>query len=134
MELVARELLTSAYDRAIERECAVQLSLSHPTTVLNATPWLWNGTFIEELFATECADDILDCVPSNIEVKTTFREAFGKSKVRSTHVGKMIYDSGKMSDAAWAALIRGMAMIVATRVSGMDFSIFLYQHYYRAIL
>lgn len=129
-ELVARELLTSAYDRAIEREFQnPSLTTSHSSVTSGSSsrkqiPLYSKGvsliTFIEELFVDHYAEEILDSTPNNVTDDTPFREAFSKAKVRFTHFGKMADESGTTSDAAWTALIRGMAIIAALGTRSLD--------------
>ena len=131
-ELVARELLTSAYDRAIERESEDRLPKSGQTTssatdsssAQTEMPLYSRGvsliTFIEELFVSHHAEEILDCVPNNVEDRTPFREAFQHAKVRFTHFVKMAEESGTTSDAVWVALLRGMAVIAAMGTRSID--------------
>jgi hypothetical protein len=113
-ELVARELLTSAYDRAIVREFN-DLDSSRQAGIL---PFYSRGvslaTFIGELFVPEIAKLLFDSIPNNVSEGIKFREAFKDAKVRFTHFGRMGDDSGTTAIAARAALTRGMAII--TRV------------------
>ncbi|KIL67470.1 hypothetical protein M378DRAFT_9260 [Amanita muscaria Koide BX008] len=121
-ELVARALLTLAYDRAIERES--KSPATDNSRDWKEKPWYSRGasviTFIEELFASPYAGQILDCIPNNVEDTRPFREVFQNAKVRFTHFGKMADESGTTSDAAWVALIRGMAIIAAKGMCSID--------------
>jgi hypothetical protein len=116
-ELVARELLISAYDRAIEREFN-DLKSSRLTDM--DSPLYSRGvsllTFIREIFVPDKAESILDGFPDNVPKGNgmMFREAFKDAKVRFTHFGRMGDDMGTTSPAVRAALIRGMAIV--TRV------------------
>lgn len=124
-ELVARELLTSAYDRAIEREFhdlhADAASPRSYNTAQNVStrrggiPLYSRGvsliTFIEELFNPHYAKAVLDSSPNNVLDGKPFRVAFKDARVRFTHFGKMADDYGATTAAVWPALVRGMAII-----------------------
>jgi hypothetical protein len=117
-ELVARELLTSAYDRAVEREFNDLVTEDSSASTSLRIPFYSRGvsliTFIEELFAPPFVESILDSVPNNVPSGIKFRKAFEEAKIRFTHFGRMGDDTGTTTAAVRAALIRGMAII--TRV------------------
>ncbi|KAF8575276.1 hypothetical protein K439DRAFT_1665120 [Ramaria rubella] len=107
-EVVARVIITSAYDRAVERD--------HPPPKHNGTPPFYSQgcrliTFIEELFTAEYAEEILDSRPENVKSKVPLREAFKDARLRFTHFAKMADDTGTSTAAMYAAFIRGMAII-----------------------
>jgi hypothetical protein len=122
-ELVARELLLSAYDRAIENEFFQSRAATVDAPSLQI-PFYSKGvsliSFLQELFAPEYAEEILESLPNNVPLKTTLKEAFKHAKVRFTHFGKMADDSGTTTAAVWAALIRGMAIICRSGESCVD--------------
>jgi hypothetical protein len=62
-ELVARALLMSAYDQAIERDQGKPLSTS---AFVHYSAGVSLITFIEELFTPNYAKDVLDSVPVNV--------------------------------------------------------------------
>jgi hypothetical protein len=114
-ELVARLLLTFAYDRAIEKEFK---DLSPDSTGMgksSALPFFSRGvsliTFIKELFVPHVAEEILNSFPNNLQNSESFGDAFKEAKVRFTHFGKMVDDMGTTSNATWGALVRAMAII-----------------------
>ncbi|KAF8592712.1 hypothetical protein K439DRAFT_1656117 [Ramaria rubella] len=114
-ELVARAIITSAYDRAVERD--------HPPKI-GDTPFYSQGcsviTFIQELFSEEYAEEILDSVPDNTPDGKPFREAFATAKIRFTHFVKMADDTSTSTEAMFAAFIRGMAIICASGQPATD--------------
>ncbi|KAF8579397.1 hypothetical protein K439DRAFT_1525242 [Ramaria rubella] len=115
-ELVARAIITSAYDRAVERD--------HPPKHTNTPPFYSHGcrlvTFIEELFRAEYAKEILDSVPDNVKSKVPLREAFKDARLRFTHFSKMADDTSTSTEAMYAAFIRGMAIICMSRQRAVD--------------
>lgn len=126
-ELVAREILTSAYDRAIEREFEEFYGSSYKDwseSKMSHFPLYNRGvrliTFIEELFASPFAEAVLDSFPGNITNGIQFRKAFKDARVRFTHFGKMADDYGVTAIAARVALIRGMAIIACTGERAVD--------------
>jgi hypothetical protein len=114
-ELVARSLLVSAYDRAVERDQDKPLSTS---AVVHYSAGVSLITFIEELFTPRYAKDVLDGKPVNVSSKKTFRTAFKNAMVRFTHFGKMD-DILSTHDVA-AALVRSMAIICQTGEKSVD--------------
>ena len=116
-ELVARALLTSAYDRAVERE----------QSNTNTTPFFSRGcdmiNFIKELFVEDCAEEILGSVPDNVKNNTSFGEAFKSAKIRFTQFVKAVDNICTTSEAMYAAFIRGVAIICATSQEGVDIMI-----------
>jgi hypothetical protein len=131
-ELVGRELLMSAYDRAIEREHeARQRSESSLQDISTNDPASFTSprsyssgvsliTFIEELFTEENAHQVLESLPDNIKLETKFRDAFKDAKVRFTHFVKMGDNTGTTSAASWVALARGMAIITRSGEVAVD--------------
>ena len=131
-ELVGRELLMSAYDRAIEREDMARRrresvllapSTSDPDSFM--TPRSYSSgvsliAFIEELFTKENARQVMESLPDNIKDETKFRDAFKDAKVRFTHFGKMGDTTGTTSAASWVALTRGMAIITRSGEVAVD--------------
>jgi hypothetical protein len=119
-ELVGRELLMSAYDRAIEEE----FIRSHPGRPKSFIPLYSKGvsfiSFLRELFAPRYAEEILQSLSNNVSSETTLKQAFEHAKVRFTHFGKMADDSGTTTAAVWAALVRGMAIICRSGESYVD--------------
>ena len=113
-EIVARALLTSAYDRAVERE----------QSNTNGTPFYSRGcdmiNFIRELFVEDYAEEILSSVPDNVKSNTSFGEAFKSAKIRFTQFVKAVDDIGTTSEAMYAAFIRGVAIICATSQEAVD--------------
>jgi hypothetical protein len=111
-ELVGRELLMSAYDRAMEREdSARQRSESSLQDISTNDPDSFTSprsyssgvsliTFIEELFTEENAHQVLESLPDNIKRETKFRDAFKDAKVRFTHFVKMGDNTGTTSAAS----------------------------------
>ncbi|KAF8519711.1 hypothetical protein JB92DRAFT_2897710 [Gautieria morchelliformis] len=104
-ELVARVLLTAAYDRAMEKD--------HPKGP--QAPFYSKGcnltTFLEELFRDKHAEIILGSHPDNVKSHTTLRDAFKDAKVRFTHFVKMADDTATTTEAMYAAFLRGMAIV-----------------------
>jgi hypothetical protein len=103
-EVVTRLLVMTAYMRAVKTDHSKDSS-PHFSKGCKLT------TFIGELFQAPFAEEILHCVPDNLQSRTTFAEAFKKAVVRFTHFGKMADDSGATAYAMLAAFIRGMAII-----------------------
>ncbi|KAF8490901.1 hypothetical protein JB92DRAFT_1290866 [Gautieria morchelliformis] len=104
-ELVARVILTAAYDRAVEKD--------HPNG--SQAPFYSQGcnltTFIEELFRDNYADMILGSHPDNVKSDATLRDAFKHAKIRFTHFVKMADDTATTTEAMYAAFLRGMAIV-----------------------
>jgi hypothetical protein len=130
-ELVGRELLMSAYDRAIECEDeAHQRSETSRQGISTDNPAFMSPrsyssgvsliTFINELFTEENAHQVLESLPDNIKLETKFRDAFKDAKVRFTHFVKMGDSTGTTSAASWVALTRGMAIIPRSGEVGVD--------------
>ncbi|THH04277.1 hypothetical protein EW146_g10218 [Bondarzewia mesenterica] len=105
-EVVARVLVTEAYDRAVLRDHSrdyggrMLFSLGCHVT-----------TFIEELFEDSIAQQILDGRPDNVADGLTFREAFEDASVRFTHFAKLDDSLVASTDGMFAAFVRGMAFI-----------------------
>lgn len=105
-ELVARYLFITAYDHAM-----VAL---HSTT----RGWLFSAgcpvkQFIESLFASPTAEEVLDSRPDNIaghDVKT-FGEVFARAYVRFTHFVRLQDGCGLTTRGLAGAFIRGMAYV-----------------------
>lgn len=116
-ELIARVLLTSAYDRVVERDHSGPLDTG-------TIPFFSRGckviTFIEELFSEAYAKTILDSVPDNVTSHVLFRDAFKSAKMCFTHFAKMVDDTCTTSDAMYAAFLRGIAVICATGQPAVD--------------
>jgi hypothetical protein len=130
-ELVGRELLMSAYDRAIEREDEARqrsetslrdISIDDPAS---KSPRSYSSgvsliTFIDELFTEKNAHQVLESLPDNIKFETKFGDAFKDAKVRFTHFVKMGDSTGTTSAASWVALTRGMAIITRSGEVAVD--------------
>ncbi|TDL22981.1 hypothetical protein BD410DRAFT_828046 [Rickenella mellea] len=103
-ELVARILLTSAHDAALDAMGPVgnEKVFSRPIPVV---------TFLKALFADQYIELILNCRPDNDPNGPTLQEAFKYSYFNFTHFGKA-YDEGCTSDmmACWC-LHRGLALV-----------------------
>src|SRR3984957_3716575 len=112
-ELVARELIVSAYDRAIEREQAHLPSHNYSAGVSVVT-------FIQELFAPELAEEILNCKPDNVKSAVPLGDAFKDATVRFTHWGKMMDNTGTTTNAMWVAFVRAMAIICRSGNGAVD--------------
>ena len=114
-ELVARAIITAAYDHAVERD--------HPPLNPETPPFYSQGcsaiTFIEELFSDAYAQEILDSRPDNVK-GVTLREAFKTARIRFTHFVKMADDTGTTTAGMFAAFIRGMAIISHTGQTMVD--------------
>lgn len=134
-ELVARELLISAYDRAIEREYGQsiggsfggldgQLGAGLSGDGFNPIPHYSRGVsaiiFLEELFTPTYAEQILDSVPNNVKSPETLRSAFRDAIVRFTHFGRMADDTGTTTAASWASFVRAMAIICRSGEAAVD--------------
>jgi hypothetical protein len=134
-ELVARELLISAYDRAIEREYAESTNRSSSGLqgqrddhlsgdAFDPIPHYSRGvsaiTFLEELFTPAYPEQILDSVPNNVKSAETLRSALRDATVRFTHFGKMADNTGTTTAATWAAFVRAMAIICRSGETGVD--------------
>ena len=116
-EVVARAMLTAAYDRAVEKD--------HPPT--DQPPFYSQGcnltTFINELFHESYAEFILGSFPDKGKSDLTLRDAFEQSKIRFTHFVEMRDDTATTTDAMYAAFLRGMAIICHPNQPGVDFMI-----------
>ncbi len=116
-ELVARFLVTLAYDKAAQRaQEPGRPRFSRPVSVIH---------FIEELFQPDVATKFLDSFPNNVggreEGRQSFRDRFSPSLIRFTHFLKM-GSSGKSTAAvALGAFIRGAAIICRTGEKAVDF-------------
>ena len=118
-EVVARALLTAAYDRAVEKE--------NPPTHPSQPPFYNQGcnltTFIGELFHDSYVDNILDSFPDNVDPGVTLSDAFEQSKIRFTDFVEMRDDMATTTDAMYAAFLRGMAIICHSNQPGVDLMI-----------
>ncbi|KZV96307.1 hypothetical protein EXIGLDRAFT_431445 [Exidia glandulosa HHB12029] len=104
-ELVARLLLTRAYDSAM---------IEKNTT--KGGGWLFSEgctlpEFIQALFVSRTAQDILASKPDNVTNGQSFSIVFANSRVRFTHWAKLGDSSGLSAEGLCAAFIRGMAYI-----------------------
>ena len=100
-EVVARVLLTEAYDRAVKLESPHE-NFSFGCSV---------KAFLTQLLSDPHIDCILDSKPDNTE-GSTLENVFQKSMVRFTHFVRLDDDLSSTSTTAAAALIRGMALIL----------------------
>jgi hypothetical protein len=103
-EVVFRLLLSEAYRRGVRTDHAKD-------SPYNFSKGCKLTTFMKELFSKDYAKQILDSVPDNIEISTTFQTAFEDAIVRFTHFGKMGDDTGTTTHAMFAAFVRCMAII-----------------------
>jgi hypothetical protein len=108
-KLTGRQILLDAYHRAVEKE-QCDRPKSPP---LNFSAGCRLIAFIEALYNDECAREVLDSTPDNVE-GIPFREAFKDALICFTHFGKMTDDTGVTSSAVYAAFIRHMAIICRT--------------------
>ena len=120
-EVVARALLTEAYDRAVKRENPEKFGrFSRGCSLIS---------FIEELFEPGAAQAILDSYPDNIPRDTEdpnrqkFRTVFQKAKVRFTHFVKVDDVNGITTGTLFPAFVRGMAFIAKTGQAIIDLGI-----------
>lgn len=96
-ELVGRELLTHAYQRAVKKVETARFSDGCNLV-----------DFIEELFVSTYAEIILDSVPDNTAPQdgyepTSFKKAFRNERIRFTHFVRMGDGTGVTTDALWVA-------------------------------
>ncbi|THH06221.1 hypothetical protein EW146_g9684 [Bondarzewia mesenterica] len=117
-EVVARVLVTEAYDRAVLRDHL----RNHDQRVLFSLGCRVT-TFIKELFEDSIAQQILDSRPDNVADGLTFHEAFKDARVRFTHFAKLGDGSVASTDGLFAAFVRGMAFIAKTGQAVIDFLI-----------
>lgn len=103
-EVVFRQLVSEVYRHAVQEDYAnkPQLTFSKGCRLII--------TFIEQLFSKDYACRILDSVPDNVEILTTFQEAFKDTIVRFTHFARMADDTGTTTHATFAAFVRWMAI------------------------
>ena len=88
-ELIARHLLMLAYDRAVETDYLAQFPNDLQFENLLYSRGCFVVTFIKELYQEAEAETVLNSVPDNLESGRTFRDAFGKARVRFTHFAKL---------------------------------------------
>jgi hypothetical protein len=62
------------------------------------------------LFVNDYAEMVLNSRPDDCNTGPTLRDAFKNAKIRFTHFGKMVDESGTTTYAAWAAFMRSMAI------------------------
>ncbi|KIM83548.1 hypothetical protein PILCRDRAFT_6971 [Piloderma croceum F 1598] len=102
-KVVFRLLLSQAYRCGIQKDHA-------DDSRYNFSKGCKLTTFIQELFSKDYAKQILDSVPDNIKISTTFQTAFKDAIVCFTHFGKMGDDTGTTTHAMFAAFVRCMAI------------------------
>ena len=116
-ELVARLLLVSAYDQAIEDEYGKE----------NGRPHYSKGckleSFLRALFSEEYIELILDCQPDIGASQHSLRVAFKNAMVRFTHFGRAAHRDIISSKAMAPAYIRSMAIITQVGETVVDFLI-----------
>jgi hypothetical protein len=119
-ELVARLLLISAYDRAVEVES--ERANEPPRT--NEPPHYSKGckliNFLQQLFSEEYIESILDCRPDTGASDSSLREAFKSAMVRFTHFVRAAHNDMASSEAMAAAYVRGMAFITMVGAAAVD--------------
>jgi hypothetical protein len=119
-ELVARELLVSAYDRAVEQAYTKPGSRTSASPVPFYSAGVSLITFINELFTAVYANNILDGRPNNVSSQEKFRDAFKDAKVRFTHFARMADNSATTTEAVWPMLIRSAAILTRPGETGVD--------------
>ncbi|KAF8590094.1 hypothetical protein K439DRAFT_1657646 [Ramaria rubella] len=104
-ELVARALIMSVYDRAVE--------VDHPSPFEGKPPLYSKGcsatTFIKELFSEAYANEILNSVPDNVRDGVKLKDAFKNARIRFTHFVKMDDDTSTSTAAMFAAFVNRRA-------------------------
>ncbi|KAF8576190.1 hypothetical protein K439DRAFT_1664731 [Ramaria rubella] len=115
-ELVARALVMSAYDRAVE--------VDHPSPTKGKPPLYSKGcsviTFIKELFSEAYANEILNSVPDNVRGGVKLKDAFKNARIRFTHFVKMVDDTSTSTAAMFAAFVRGFATVCHNEQTEVD--------------
>lgn len=104
-DLVGRELLTHAYQKAVKANETWEKHFSNGCYVVD---------FIKELFAAECAALVLNCLPDNSQHTSSLETTFKDARMRFTHFIKVGDASGVTTNAMWAAYVRGLAIICPT--------------------
>ncbi|KAF8646240.1 hypothetical protein AX14_009101, partial [Amanita brunnescens Koide BX004] len=119
-EMVARLILSSAYRRAVVHESDDESpNFSAGCSVI---------TFIKELLSDQHADIVLESIPDNVSDGDKFEDAFRDATLRFTHFITM---SSRSNDSdhcpwtsiAWAAFVRGAAIIGQSTQDTTDFII-----------
>lgn len=113
-ELLARVLLTDAYDRAAEKNVLVSHlpPYSQPVTV---------RAFLQELFTPHHAAAILASLPDNVSNRLSLGEELGDGQIRLCQWVQM--SGGKeacTTFSAWTGLARGEAIICPTGYASVD--------------
>ncbi|PSR72358.1 hypothetical protein PHLCEN_2v11764 [Hermanssonia centrifuga] len=110
-ELVARLILTQAYDKAIQTSYPQPWKYSRGVTVV---------AFLTALISEKYIEDVLNCAPDG--GRTPLKKAFKNAYIRFTHFaqnGKNKVDT----DAALAGIVRGMAVQVEHNQRDIDIMI-----------
>lgn len=112
-EVVARMLVTEAYDRAVAENTSDEQTLlfSFSCRLVN---------FIRQLFSAARAEAILKSKPANCDGKT-FEEVFGDAWIRFTHFAKSADDHILNTHSMFAAFARGMAYTCGNGKGLIDF-------------
>lgn len=112
-EVVARMLVTEAYDRAVAENASDEQTLlfSFGCRLVN---------FIRKLFSAARAEAILKSKPANCDGKT-FGEVFGDAWIRFTHFAKSADDHILNTHSMFAAFVRGMAYTCRNGERFIDF-------------
>ncbi|THG97518.1 hypothetical protein EW026_g4488 [Hermanssonia centrifuga] len=110
--LVARLILTQAYDKAIQT--------SHPQ------PWKYSqgvtvAAFLTALISEKYIEDVLNCTSN--DGKTPLKEAFKNAYIRFTHFVQNGKDNKIDTDVALAGIVRGMALQITRNESIVDIMI-----------
>ncbi|KAI0791805.1 hypothetical protein C8Q75DRAFT_756344 [Abortiporus biennis] len=106
-QIVARALITEAYDRA------VNIENPEPKNALIYNEGCSLIEFIRQLFPPEMADKVLDSTPVNVseDQGRKLKNIFKKARIRFTHFSKSVEDHVFSQHAMAAAFIRGFAFI-----------------------
>ena len=119
-EMVARLILSSAYHRAVVQESDGESpNFSAGCSVI---------TFIKQFFSDQHADIVLESIPDNVSDGEKFKDAFQDSILRFTHFITMSSRSNNgdhcpWTSIAWAAFVRGAAIIYQSTQDTADFMI-----------
>ncbi|KAL4252956.1 hypothetical protein ABKN59_003494 [Abortiporus biennis] len=116
-EVVARALLTEAYDRAVAKN-----TFTYPSKYLKFSSGCLLLDFLDELFEPDVVTMIKNATPENCGGKT-FAEAFGRASVRWSHFVRAGDDHIFHTEAWYGAFTRGIAFVCRTGQSHVDFII-----------
>ncbi|KAF9447720.1 hypothetical protein P691DRAFT_94564 [Macrolepiota fuliginosa MF-IS2] len=118
-EATGRMLLTRARDAATVRHQRGKLESGVPVRFSRPVPV---NMFIEELLATNGAEELLGSLPNNLRKAQgiPFRERFEGAMINFTHWAKWADDSIPSPDAALACFVRNMAAITKNNAKSID--------------